>query len=151
MNLYYAIIAAAEQIERDPGSFKFNVVDIPKDECGSPGCALGWIAFFADFTVPANHDPDFTFSPVGVFARDFMKVPSERGESLSEMAFYGRMDRLNDQWETGTSWIDSPQQAAQTLRLYAEKYHSHEKRRPTSELVADLMAKVNGVKIPEEA
>lgn len=150
MNLYYAIIAAAEQIEKHPGSFKFTTSCVPKDDCGSPGCALGWVAHFAGYEgPPADHDLTM-MSAVGAFARDFMKVPLSNNERNAEMSFYGRMDRL-EPGDAPYPWIDDAAICAKTLRLYAKKYHAHEKQRPTSELVADLMAKVNGVKIPEEA
>lgn len=149
MNLYYAIIAAAEQIEKHPGSFKFTTTSVPEDDCGSPGCALGWVAHFAGYE-DLHADYIDGYSQVGRFARDFMKVPVERNQRNAEMSFYGRMDRLESA-DAPQPWIDDPVVAAQTLRKYAQMYHGHEKLRPTSELVADLMAKVTGEKIPEDA
>jgi hypothetical protein len=48
-------------------------------------------------------------------------------------------------------WKVNATTCATALRRYAETYHGYEKPRPTSALVADLMAKVNGERIPEEA
>jgi hypothetical protein len=45
MNIYNAIMKAADQVETHPESFDFWVNDIP-ERCGSPGCALGWIGFY---------------------------------------------------------------------------------------------------------
>lgn len=39
-----AILQAADHIEKNPCDFNFYSVDKP--ECGTPGCALGWIGVF---------------------------------------------------------------------------------------------------------
>lgn len=148
MNLYHAIMAAADQIEKHPASFRFNTNTVPPDDCGSPGCALGWIAHFVGWESPPVSHAFGEMSSVGHFAEECMKLPLD--SSNAEMSFYGRMDRLESE-DAPLPWIDNAVVAAQTLRKYAEKYHSHEKQRPTSALVADLMAKVLGEKILEAA
>lgn len=41
MNIYDAIMKAADTIEKRPDLYQFMANDIP--DCGSPGCLLGWI------------------------------------------------------------------------------------------------------------
>lgn len=109
MNIYNAIMKAADQIERKPDQFDFMSCNRPK--CGSPGCALGWIGVSADQTI-RTVDGDFAWT----VAENFLQLPDP-------FAFYSRMKGLcgSEQWK-----FSAPLCAA-TLRLYAEKYHGHEK------------------------
>ena len=47
MNLRNAILQAADTIEQNPSLFEFTSVQRPDPECGTPACALGWIAAYA--------------------------------------------------------------------------------------------------------
>ena len=49
MNIRQAILSAADSIEQYPQMFDFGSVDIPDHDCGTPGCALGWIGFHLGF------------------------------------------------------------------------------------------------------
>jgi len=137
VNVYNAIMRAADHIENHPNEFNFSSVWIPgtDDErsCGTPGCALGWIGHFA-----------------GVKGLSEIEMPWRLGfDGLwldAVRNFYARMDALNRRWRRDSIACSG------ALRLYAEKYHSNEKPcRSDSELVADLMRRVNSAKIPDEA
>lgn len=106
MNLYNAILKAADHIEHYPDDFNYHMLGVPA--CGSPGCAVGWIAHFSGVKA----------QPIGV-----------TGEVCKQVlgvdywgSFVGRMDRA----VTGY-WRRDPFVCAAALRLYAEKYHGHEK------------------------
>lgn len=45
MNIRTAILSAADSIEKHPKLFDFDTMGIPDSDFGTPGCALGWIAF----------------------------------------------------------------------------------------------------------
>jgi hypothetical protein len=145
MNIYQAIMKAADRIEQYPQEFNFGSIGVP-NECGTPGCALGWIGFYADVT------PGIVgFSTA---AREILRLPATRYdgaiEGAPEFTFYKRMDEL-----TGgtTAWRNSAPRCARGLRLYAAKYHADDKPITKSDaaLVADLMTRVMGAKIPETA
>jgi len=44
MNIRQAILLAADSIEQHPQLFHYSSTMIPNPECGTSGCALGWIA-----------------------------------------------------------------------------------------------------------
>lgn len=89
-------------VESNPEQFDFDSTDRP-DSCGTPGCALGWIGFYADIK-PENYEciVDATARALGV----------------SSGHFYSLMDRCADSRE----WIDSAESCAKGLRVYADKY-----------------------------
>lgn len=131
MKVYNAIMKAADHIERHPELFNFIEVRVP--DCKTPACAAGWISHFM------GHEPvgqgitsgvtDVAFdTPYGVFT--------------------SRMDILKKH-----VWRFDPKICADTMRLYAETYHSQDKlyQRTDKELVADLMTKVMGERISEDA
>ena len=104
--MYEAIMKAAGMIKRRPNDFHFFTTEVPDGECGSPGCALGWIGHFAGG------------------ARWFIDVPEMLGLGYGgEFEFYSRMDRLVKSVE----WRYEAGLCATALRLYAEKYHGDEK------------------------
>lgn len=123
MNIYNAIMQAADHIESHPRQFNYSSTDIPEaPHCGTPGCAIGWTAFFAgvrSFRSMAEH----------YFGGD--------------MLFYSRM---NDFDGPADNWMNDPQICARNLRLYAEKYHGHEKPQP---LVPNWRAMMAAPVIPE--
>ena len=43
MNIRQALLKAADSIEQHPKLFSFHSCELP-NECGTPGCALGWLA-----------------------------------------------------------------------------------------------------------
>jgi hypothetical protein len=100
MNTREAILKAADHIERNPHLFRFSRTEIP--DCGTPGCALGWIGFFMGIEVGAC-------------------ILSTQPAIASDRDFYDRMTALTDPF-----WIVSSETCAKGLRLYANKYHPAE-------------------------
>ena len=91
-----AILLAADHIEQHPELFVFRVCRVP--ECGSRGCALGWIAFFRHATAGSA-------------------ITTGAGLNIGDWEFYLRMRELGDGWKQDTA------KCAHTLRLYADTYH----------------------------
>lgn len=120
MNIYTAIMKAADHIERHPSQFKFAQLGIPpRSDCGTPGCALGWIGFFAgkrggllgpvcrnEATSPARQ---LALTPDGPL------LPME----LTQKEFYERMNEA-----VGGGWSGDAAICSAGLRLYAAKYHA---------------------------
>lgn len=121
MNIYNAIMTAADHIESDPGSFNFSRSRVPA-ACGSPGCALGWIGFFLGTT--GIHACDVAIE-IGV---DCTLNPNRKPEGN----FYERVDAL-----VGSEWIFNAAKCVKGLRLYAAKYHAP-KRTGLPETVRDI-------------
>jgi hypothetical protein len=137
VNVYEAIMKSANQVETNPREFDFGSIGVPTSECGSPGCALGWINFYTGTS--ANRR---------AFADPYNRMcisPAVLGLPLSGL-FYVRMDNLcSDQ-----SWRVSAPLCARTLRLYAAKYHGHEK--PPRNFARDLYEQLRtSERIPEQA
>jgi hypothetical protein len=109
MNIYNAIMKAANHIERHPGEFDFNQIPIP-GACGTPGCALGWIGFFYGTGKCAQLDNGYN----GAHAVAVLLGFSNAGP------FYHRMGEL----DASRRWSCDPSLCARTLRLYAAKYHT---------------------------
>lgn len=109
MNAYEATMKAADHIERNPQLFNFSCAIVP--DCGTPGCALGWIGYF-----------------MGIEGgRSIGNAIDKLGMSDHGKQFYDRM-----WWVTGKNecWRDSPQMVAEKLRLYAAKYLKPEATTP---------------------
>lgn len=105
MNIRQAILRAADHIESYPAQFDFNQCAIPEDlSCGTPGCALGWIAFFSG----------------AIDACGLLEV-TERLSMAEPSIFYRRMNQLDSE-NTG-NWMYSAKVCARNLRLYADKHH----------------------------
>lgn len=103
MNIREAILKAAAQLERRPDLFRWESCEIPSStECGTPGCALGWIAHF----VGQSARKEGSEWRVG-----FVGVP--------DYEFYCRMKDLTG----GNDWKRYAAECARGLRLYADKYH----------------------------
>lgn len=127
MNIHDVIMKAADQIDREPARFDFGSVDFP--DCGSPACAIGWIAHF-----------------MGIMERQWNDVGGLNGITgrlevgLGSHAFYLRMDCLCG----GSHWRREAKECARALRLYAEKYHAQEAPalRTDAQLVKHWMAVV---------
>jgi len=99
-----AILKAADQIESSPSTFDFHTVDRPDLSCGTPGCALGWIGFFAN-----------------VKTSDRMSFVSATAAALGvdSMYFYERLDQCCD----SEDWMNDPALCAKALRAYADAYY----------------------------
>lgn len=136
MNTYQALLATANLFERSPAAYDFQELNVP--DCGSPGCAIGWTAFHMGRSGSNVHD----------ISAEILGCPHS--------VFYDRMSDINLERPEHHPWTHHPWTrdagaAAVCLRFYAEKYHGHEKPkpRPTSAMVADLMARVTGPRIPD--
>ena len=93
MNAYEATLATAKLFEQRPELFSFSQTFIP--DCGTPGCAIGYIGYFMGHT--------------GI-------ISGERTIGVDSGEFYDRMRPL------APNWIFSGVLCAEGLRLYAEKY-----------------------------
>lgn len=135
-SLYTAIMKAADHIERYPQAFDFGEISVPP-VCGTPGCALGWIGHFAELPVAsplrlvAHYDPTSRWRPDE--AMPLMGV-------LTQDEFYDRMDAFCVDWRHDAT------NCANALRLYAEKYHGHEKPQ-----VPDWLALASGTDLLGES
>lgn len=115
MNIYQAIMRAADSIEGNPRLFDFDSILLPDHECGTPGCALGWVSLYLGLR---RSDNNYEYDPLALG---------------SESKFYRRMNVLcGDSYD----WMDNAITCARTLRLYAEKYHGDQK----PELPAEILA-----------
>ena len=85
-----------------PELFDWNSVDIP--DCGTPGCAIGWIASHAG--VKDVKEWPHALREI----KDFMQI----GDTSD---FYDRMEMLV------TDWRRKSGPCAKALRLYVDKYH----------------------------
>jgi len=120
---------AANAIESQPHLFDWSSCDVAG--CGTPGCALGWIAAFR----------------VGHHEGGAWSGESTVGVRSSE--FYDRM-RSVCPTDDENEWKRDAAICAHTLRLYAEKYHGHEKPAPRN-FARELMAKCERQTVSTEA
>ena len=104
MEIREAILRAADSIEANLDLFDYYSTEYPKPDCGTPGCALGWIAFYDG-------------------ARKG-EVASYHGHEILGVRcssdFYRRMTELAGDHK---KWSKSAKGCAKTLRAYADKYH----------------------------
>jgi hypothetical protein len=105
MNIRQAILKAADSIEQNPDLFDFNSINLPNHECGTPGCALGWIASFLGTEYQLR--------------RIFNMPVMQKIMDCSDGAFYRRMRHL----PIGYEWKYNHMLCAESLRQYADKYH----------------------------
>ncbi len=107
VTLRQAILSAADHIESHPETFDFPETCVPHD-CGSPGCALGWIAF-----------------AVGRRSGSCHTAVEDIGLGVDH--FYETMNALNSQFEQRTgdcsNWMDEATLCATLMREYAEKHY----------------------------
>lgn len=111
LNIYDAIMKAADHIERHPKLFNFAEVWVP--DCGTPGCALGWIGHFAG----VKHDG---------YPQALSEIHVPRALTCASWDFYARLESLTG----GPRWRNDAAICARGLRLYAAQYHSDEKAKP---------------------
>ena len=102
MNIRTAILKAADSIEQNPNLFNFSSILMPDSDCGTPGCALGWIAY--------HRKGDAIFGSTWI---------AHNAIGIVDGKFYKRMINLYD----GHEWKYSADECAATLRKYADKYH----------------------------
>jgi len=107
-DIYTAIMRAADHIERYPDQFDFSRVRVP--DCGTPGCALGWIGRFAG--CPVGH----VIESIVDFEKD---TPCKRLGLRDQVTFYNRMREL-----TARYWAEDAATCAAGLRRYAQLYHA---------------------------
>lgn len=114
MDIRQAILKAAEHIDRSPRDFYFLHTTVPH-ACGSPGCAIGWIAFFSGEKKQLHVDD---------------ALPGTLGITQDE--FYDRMTKCGGGPRYGVdNWKDNSVLCAATLRRYADKYHPAEAKATT--------------------
>lgn len=139
-----AILLAALQVEKNPGTFLFTHGGVPRGpgknihECGSPGCALGWIAAFHNAIRGSRlqyywqlAQPEVGFGlPWGESraaypeGRWYTDDPEWRTKLLPVMGFYNRMDAVCESLGMKRhEWTISAKACAETLRGYADIYH----------------------------
>lgn len=123
MEIYNAIMAASDQIEQRPESFDFHSMSVPNN-CGTPGCALGWIGVFLQVRKHPYRSEDYSnLNEIG----HRMGIAGDDPDA----EFYCRMDELmglprlglRERWGYGP-WSDNSRACASTLRRYAAKYHA---------------------------
>ncbi|HEU4601787.1 MAG TPA: hypothetical protein VFS24_07455 [Steroidobacteraceae bacterium] len=124
MNTYDVIMRAAAHIEQNPQLFDYHKIYVPS--CGTPGCALGWIGFFARAKDPLRTDG---FTNVGYTAKSVL------GCEASE--FYLFMQ------DAVPGWTKSAALCAKGMRLYAEKHHKPAQSTP------DWLALASKQMVPE--
>src|SRR6185437_10876015 len=96
MNVYNAIMRAADHIERHPQEFNFNSTSIPDGPgCGTPGCALGWIAVFSDREASHYKSPCYPegYRSIGAIAENALNCSSS-------LEFYFRMHTIAPKWRS---------------------------------------------------
>ena len=101
MNIYDATMRAADHIEARPDLWSFSRINVP--ECGSPGCAIGWIGHFSG--VKAGESIYDVYKTLGI------KTGTD---------FYDQMSVLNG--DDGNLWQCETRQVPKLLRLYADKF-----------------------------
>lgn len=106
-NVKLAMLLAAESIEREPALFKFTSVEVPS--CGTPGCAVGWMAFYLR---------EMEGEPGELRCVSWDRV-SERMGMANEGAFY---DRMNEATKSLGEWHTDASVCAAGLRRLAEEY-----------------------------
>jgi len=132
MNIYEAIMKAADVIEQHWERYDYGVVRTPA--CGSPACMWGHIG--AALGMPAD-------TPINLVA--------DKAAGVSCTHLYNFFDEHFE--HEGWRHPNNRLAISSALRLYAAKYHAPVKpRRTDSDLVSELMARVtSGERIPEDA
>lgn len=103
--IYTAFARAADIIEARPHLFEYQQNGIPN--CRTPGCAIGWVGHFL------GHKGDINVTHAIL------------GTSVARFAC--RMDDLVGGLTSEIDWRSSARKCAETMRLYAAKYHAQPK------------------------
>jgi hypothetical protein len=113
MSIRNALLSAANKIEANPSLFDFNSIYVPDGGCGSPGCAIGWVAHFrggaAQHKIVSDkrHSHEYAWEPVaavGTSSREFY-------DTMSDISEHTESDRY--------TWKDEAGACARCLRGYA--------------------------------
>lgn len=107
MNIYDAIMKAADRIEAAPHDYDWHKTNT--GHCGTPACMLGWIGRMLGL---GNY-----VSNIDVVKR----------LGVATHGFYTRIDQL-----TNLPTYTSVPHIVRGMRLYAEQYHGHEKPKPVT-------------------
>lgn len=102
--IHTAIMRAAKQVERRPRLLKF--FSYRPSSCSTPGCALGWVSFFAKAPPHASHHG----------ALPMLGLNEGCDGALS---FYSRMSDVAGSEE----WKHDGIECARVLRRYANRFH----------------------------
>jgi len=103
MNIRNTLLLAADSIEQNPNLFKWRSTKNANINCGTPGCALGWIALYAELKEEWARCSDL---------EQFLGI-------RSSVQFYGRMNKI----DTSRDWKRSAPVCAKALRIYADIHH----------------------------
>ena len=123
MNIREAILKAADHVQTHQDMWCYSLSEVP--ECGSPGCALGWIGHFANIKGDAED--------VAV-AMGLPKLHDQHGVGYHQWEFYDRVQQLVGEpgftdRHRGPTFLHlaTAAEAAHVMRLYADVYHPAEK------------------------
>jgi hypothetical protein len=136
MDIRSAILRGADFIERNPGLHNMNIPHThmgPNTAC----CILARIGQVNGIAARENH-----------WAR---KVWLALGLPLVNGSEYYALMEIAEELGFRTVTLESPETAVQFMRKWAQSLSPTAAQRPTSALVADLMERVMGARIPEEA
>lgn len=100
MNIRQAILRAADSIEAHPELFAFGSIENPNPDCGTPGCAIGWIAHHMGVEDWPAHEDLIAYAM-----------------GLIPLRFYYRMEGILE------GWRDDATICSKALLLYADKCH----------------------------
>jgi hypothetical protein len=117
MNIRQAILLAADSIEQNPKMFNYASCYRPDFDCGTPGCALGWIGLHAGIAVNADGGRQ------GKFVKTLDAVADLTTGDNHACTFYERMSAISSGWKCDAA------DCAAALRKYADKYHPEEFKR----------------------
>ena len=118
MNAYQAILKAADHIQTHPQRFDFQTTRVPGN-CRAPGCALGWIGYFAGRTqarIRVMLGLSFLHRGIAIVTLD--GGSSEPVIDVTAREFYERMDNL-----AVGNWRVDASVCADAMRRYAARYH----------------------------
>ncbi len=106
MNIRQAILKAADSIEDNPKLFLFSCVSIPSPDCGTPGCAIGWIGYH-----------------MGLPTGEWMGAGDRSIYSLLGIDKYDCCFEHLTETVGSRKWMGSAKKCAKALRLYADVHH----------------------------
>lgn len=107
MNIYDAVMRAADHIERNPHLFNFVRSYVP--DCNTPGCLMGWVGHFMGLRTG-------TLAWDGVARHFGIEKETGRWHAFDDLV----RRELGDEGYLGYQWDVAV--AAKFLRLYAAKY-----------------------------
>lgn len=116
IDMYKAITDAANHIERYPRLFSFSSVIVPERNPGpdTTGCAIGWVAHFANQQHSRKRSFFGTYSIWDDMAGE---ITSLRLFGVGEADFFRRLRKYE------RVFSEAPHVCAKALRAYAEEYH----------------------------